>query len=299
MKPILHTIASKGSGTGHGYYGSFNSCPVNAALYNSDERTFLDEKSGANLGTIAHALMELHWKKKISGQNLVAVEFSQLVSEENRTAAERCFNFFREVFPEDDALGDVAEVEPTYPEDEAQAMMLKDLFGVPFTFKPDLVTNVSKRQLDRLRKKKVTWMGQLGVLKPGRWMWDYKHYSRRESNLLDRTLGSTQYAAYIEAYNTVNKKKVEGVIQLTNFTTKDQEIWLTVVPPPSPSLFGAAQAVIRRGHRLSLVRPLETVPTESNCFAYGGICRWMKEGLCDRSQPTPAGWAQLKDGGFA
>lgn len=299
ITPILHTIGSKGSGTGHSFYSGFNSCPTNAALYNTDERNFLDEKSGMGLGTIGHAFLELHWKGKLKTAPTVAVEFSQLVDEENRVNAERCFTYFRQTLSEDDALGTIVGVEPLYPEDEQDAAILQGLFGVPFTFKPDLVTDLGVKQLARLRKKNVKWYGQLGILKPGRWLWDYKHFGRRESNLLDKALGSTQYASYIEAYNALHPKKpCLGMIQITIFTTKETEIWMTVIPPPTPALWGATQIVVRRGHRLSQVRPLEVVPTESNCFSYGGICRWLKEGLCDRSGVTHAGLNQLKKGGF-
>lgn len=307
-KPILHTLASKGSGTGIGYYTAFAAgCPLSAALYNSDDRTFMDEKSGAAIGTIGHAFQELHWKRQLdpNAQPSVAVEFTQHIAEENLVEAERLFRYFRSIIPEPDGLGTVVDVEATFPvpEDDAQAAVLHWLFEVPFTMRVDLITDLTEQHITRLKKKAVGWDGHLGILRPGRWLWDYKHYSRRESNLLDKTLGSIQYAAYIESYNALVEEQalagppVNGLIQCAIFTTKQPDIRMTVVPPPSAELFEAVERLVSLGAERAKTPDL-TVPSDNNCFSYGKICRWLTEGLCNRAGATEAGLVQLRKGGF-
>ena len=291
IKPILHTISGKGSGTGHSYYADFAAgCPLQAALKYSDGRHFMTEKSGAAIGTIAHALWEMHFKQQLSPETPpAAVEFSNQIDEENRVEAERLFKFVRSVFPELDIFGKIVENEATHS---------TAVFGPTVTFKPDLITDISKSQLERLLRRNVEWTGHLGVRKPGRVMWDFKHLGRRENNHLEKALGSTQYASYVAAYNKTNKVKIAYTVQITVFKLKEIVIRMTVIPPPTATLEKATSLLLNQGAMMATQSPRMVIPHEDNCFPYGSTCRYLKEGLCDRTGPTEEGLVQLKAGGF-
>lgn len=297
--PILHTIQTGGSGTGHGYYSRFASgCPLAASLDFSSTENSMEEKSGRNLGTIAHAMHELRWRK-VLGQdlNLAAVEFSQHVDEENRVGAERVVRYFNEVLPEDDALGEVLEIEAQYPQNDKQKKVMDALYDVPFTFRADLITRLDKKQVARLLKNGSVQMSGLVKLQPGKTLWDYKHYGRRESNLIDKAQGSTQYASYTHAYNKLYPKDpIVQTVQVSIFTTKEIDIWMTVIPIDEHLQRVARQLIIMGAFRAES-RPLNTVPNENNCFPYGGLCKHLKESKCDRFGPTNLGLAQLKKAG--
>ena len=296
--PILHTIQTGGSGTGHGYYSRYaGGCPLAASLDFSSEENTMSEKSGRNLGTIAHALHELRWKKQLNQDNdLSIVEFSQHVDEENREGALRVVRYFNEVLPEEDALGTVLEVEAQYPRDERDKSILDTLYDVPFTFRLDLVTKLTRKHIDRLKRKPLQWTG--GLLKPGKTLWDYKHYGRREGNLIDKATGSTQYAAYMQAYNALfPKDPIIQTVQASIFTTKEIDIWLTVVPVDE-HIQEVSAHLIKMGAADAENYPLLTIPTENNCFPYGSLCRHLKNSTCDRLGPTNLGLVQLKKAGL-
>lgn len=313
-QPILHTIQTGGSGTGHGYYSRYaSSCPLSASLdFSSTFDSGITEKSGRGLGTIAHAMHELRWKKILDPKNaaqLTFVEFSQHVDEENRNGAERVVRYFNEVLPEDDALGDVLEVESSYPERDpktgnltkegvGQAAVLEDLYSLPFTFRVDLITRLNKKQVTRLKNNGALSIGGPVDLKPVKTLWDYKHYGRREGNTIDKAIGSTQYAAYVQAYNLLHPDDpIEQTVQVSIFTTKDIGIWLTVVPI-SEHIEKVAAQLIRMGSFVADNELLITLPSESNCFPYGGLCRHLKDSKCDRLGPTNLGLVQLKNAGL-
>ena len=278
-KPILHTINSGGSGSGFSYYSKWAGCPKNAAL-SAEHGTPLTEYSALLVGIIGHAFMELHYKRAMNlNEDPVAVRFSDVVEERARAEAERCFRAYRASFPELNHLGKVLHVE----RDIESTPEVTAAVGIdPYTARLDLATQLSQRDITRLKGQREI-DGAVGAFKPGRYIVDHKFYGRREANLIDRSLGSLQFTAYMLAYNAkYPKQPVQGLLQNTVFKLKEPCFRLTVVPLPGKREIAVLHGFFRHIAEVMAQDYDTPVPDEYTCFSWGRVCRWYTEGLCKR-----------------
>lgn len=288
-RPILHTLASGGSGTGVSFYNGWGSgCPKSAALYEQaaeEGRTFLAEKGPLAVGTIFHAFMEMHFNRALrKNEDPKKVRFSDVVDQEARFEAERLFRAWREQFPSPNEFGKVLEVEDLHP--TTRAKEVGEAVGIfPFNYKPDLVTNISADDAKRLHATHEVH----GRIKPGRWITDHKTEGKRDGMLIDRSLNDLRFAAYIQAWNAEHPKKpVNGIIRNTwfkyNSKNRGPEGLLIIVPPPSRRQIKSLHSYYSWVVEVMTHHRERAVPSDNNCYRqFGKPCRWLMEGVCNRS----------------
>jgi hypothetical protein len=226
--------------------------------------------------------MELHFNQAL--KNEVVVQFSNavtaegIVNEQARAEGERCFTAFRDKYPDPEIFGKVLATEF----DIKSTAEVADAVGIcPFTARVDLVTELSKSSSSALHGM-FSVDGAVGYLKEGVWLIDHKFYGRRAANMLDKSLNSLQFTAYMLAYHAFTGVKPRGMLQNTVFTTKYPDFRLTVVPYPSEDKIKALQNVFLQVKRIMDNARNAAIPTDNNCFGWGSVCKWLITGECRR-----------------
>ena len=261
MKPIVHTISGAASPYGIHSYLAWLGCSKNAALNEEDLEANDGIRirdtltwSGASVGTVGHALMEMHFGQAlpVTTEPLIGARIqtaslthSDLMEERVWVEAARCFRAFREHTPQLDIFGKVIHVEEEFGgiargehhrrnEDMSRAVGLIQKGEVfPYTLRLDLGTKMTKRHIERFLKKYPATAGAKEMLKPGVWLVDYKFYAQEKSDLIDAALDRHQYTAYQLAYNAAHPKNpCQGMLQFTVIRRKKVAFLPIVVPPP-------------------------------------------------------------------
>jgi hypothetical protein len=279
--PILHTLDTGGSGTGFHYYASYGAGCPRAAVLNEKAKANgengLLSNNGLTVGTLGHALMALHFGRALSAkQDPTIIRFSDVVDEEARYEAERCFRAFREQYPNPECYGKVIAIEKQI--DSCSAVT--EAVGVePYTLRPDLVTKMTKKDVTWVLKNCEVENGQ--YLKPGYWMLDHKFDGRKNQAFLDRAMESKQFHSYFLGWNAaMPRMPLQGVMRHTIFKYKEPRVLLTVVPPPSERQIKSLHAFYEWCCFVIENRPTQAIAHENNCFPMWGVCRWWKENLC-------------------
>ncbi len=294
--PILHTIHQGGSEWGLSRYSRWvGGCNRKARL---DEEAQQNEPpkqmtwSGAAVGTAGHLLMEHHFKgaaicrdaglvrAAIELDKDVVLQHTDMFEERVWNEALRLFYAFSQSFPNRDHFGTPIGVEVALDSREAQD--IARAVGIdPYTLRLDLVTEMGERQLDRFTSAHPL-DGALEILKPGFWIVDHKFYARHNMYSMEQSLWSSQFTAYQLAWNAAHPDKpVNGVIQNTIHKLKTPAFKATIIPPPSKADKARLKNLFTIAVDEMTNRPDRAVPSINNCFPFGGICRWLKEGVCD------------------
>lgn len=294
LLPIITSIPSAGSEDGDSKYFGTLACPKKQAL---DEKyrgqnplAFQSKYSMALVGTIGHKFYETYFKLQLpqDGEAIV-FQLNEGVDEQALHDAERCFRKFRALFPPT-VFGKVLHVEEDIEHTfkgplEPGSPLLQGLIGpLRTTGRLDLATRMTQKVIDNIKSVfnnvgELELDGFLDILKPGDWLFDWKHRSRRDKNLMDRAIDSFQYAGYWrKATTTFPKRKWLGTVQMTIFVQKEPGFRLTVIPPPNATQLMAYEKALRYAKSLP---PYLAIPLEGNCFPYGGICPHLHNG-CER-----------------
>lgn len=279
MKIILQSKSSGGSGTGVSYYNSLLGCPRKAQLRAKEmENNPYNGMTGSlplDIGTIFHEFLELYYTDpKARMQNPSAIQFVQdsgdpaALDEQARLEAERLFRAYRTKFPSDE-LGSVVALE-----EQLEGEVVESAVGVsPFTARLDMVVKIGVkdcRRLQNTRNIEVT---------PGYYIVDHKTATARYGNIRDIYTNSLQFTAYYLAWNAVHpKQKVQGTLVNIVFKNKEVRFETIVVPPPT----GIQIKALHNMFRIAKSRD----PDEANstqCFMWGRTCKYLTDGLCDRT----------------
>lgn len=282
MKTTLHTTLGTGSGTGFSYYNQWASgCNKKAALDTKarEERTGTGDIPAFGIGRILHALLELHYKRgKGAPFDVGAVKYSDTVDEEERVEAERLFRWYRMHYAPDE-LGKVLEIEEGYPRNKKEAAAIEEAVGIsPFTFKPDLVVRLGKKEFNRLKLAMPELPG------PGKYLVDHKSEGMWDQGALDRHMGKLQFTAYMLGYNAANPKDpCLGLIDNIIMKYKQPEGKRIYIPLPDEAQVKALHAMWRYASNQMQTAYDWPNPNEYNCFPRGRICYWFSQGICNRS----------------
>jgi hypothetical protein len=294
MTPILHTLMTGGSGTGMSYWLKWLDCPKKAWL---DEQADSPEARAAYcmtysatlVGTIGHALMEMFWKSKVGVSDWAAIRYSEgAIDADARSEAEKCVACLLGWIRDEESAVPLGTAKVVAVEETCAIADAKALLGCKeFSMRADLVLELTKTHTDALKKcvqnESPGIDGAIEILKPGRWMFDYKFYGQRTGNLLDRSMGSTQFAAYQAVWNHLHPDRaVLGCIQVTVFNLKSPVVRFTVVPPPSKDMLATVINLLAQADDIARnVGPIPK-PLDHNCFPYGKVCPHLASGACRR-----------------
>jgi len=294
--PILHTIHQGGSEWGLSRYSRWvGGCNRKASLDEAAKKTETPKQmtwSGAAVGTAGHLLMEHHFKgapicrdeslvkAAIELEKDVVLQHTDMFEERVWKEALRLFNAFRDTYPNRDHFGTPVAVEKAL--DSRESPQIATAVGIePYTCRMDLVTEMDEKQLDRFTSSHGL-DGATEIMRPGFWIVDHKFYARRNTFSMEQSLWSSQFAAYQLAWNaTFPDMAVNGVIQNTIYKLKAPVFKATIIPPPSKKDKARLKNLFTIAVDEMTNRADRAVPSVNNCFPYGGICRWLKEGVCD------------------
>lgn len=283
--PIITSLPSGGSEHGASKYFHKLACPKRAMLdemkrAGENPLAFQSVYSMALVGVIGHRFYETYFRHQLPQDGPdIAFQIDEGVDEGALHDAERCFRVFRNLFPPT-IFGKVLAVE----EDIAT-----DFFApLPSTGRLDLLTKVSARDIEKIKAvfntgtdKTLEMDGMVQDFVPGVWLWDWKHRSRRDGDLMDKAIESFSYAGYFkQVQSTFPKltKDLRGTINVSIFVQKEPGFRLTVVPAPSSTQLEALKQAMTYAEAL----PTDlAIPTEANCFAWHKICPHLHNG-CER-----------------
>lgn len=311
MKPIVHTISGAASPYGIHSYLAYLDCPKAAAekerRLKENGGVYIQEPltwSGAAVGTVGHALMEMHFSQALPPEvepligariRTAALQHSDLMEERVWVEAVRCFRAFREYSPQLDLIGQPVHVEEQFGAEDIEDLTDMANFemsravglegSMPYTMRLDMAGRMTKAHVERFLKLFPQTAGARDALEPGTWLVDWKFYGRQEADLIDKSLVRHQYTAYTQAYNAwASKQKrmpqCKGTIQFTIFRRKVVEFLPIIIPLPTRHQIRSLHQLLRHAANVRCGEHF-AIPTESNCLGrWGSQCILRKEGLC-------------------
>jgi len=288
-EPIIHTLARGGSARGLHYWLSWLDCPQRAALENErrdepeTQARFVQTYSGMLVGTIGHAYLEHFWKMLQAERGAAidpvgVVRFHETyVDDDARKEATNCVSSLLRVIAADGPIP-LSTTEVGFVEKEISSKDALMRFGVPeFTGRLDVALKLGSEHIAALKghaanTELLNVDGAVGALKPGKWILDYKFLGSRDTNLLDRTLGSLQYAAYQMLFEELpGEEPAAGLIQICPFNVKGNPVRFTVVPSPSEDARAMVRNILVQAREAQERGPVPK-PLDHNCYPYKGIC---------------------------
>lgn len=284
---IVQSKKSTGSGRGASFYEVAANCgrSLNLKMRHPDLWSS-DDDDGTSLtptgrrkcnalraGTFFHTLQEL-WRNQTLPADLV-LDATEMVDYDFELAL-RAFRNYRARFGDNiHNLGTVVATEEKYPADPAQAAMLKQVLGLDFTMRFDLLTYVSREDAERISSEREV------AITPGRWLVDYKLVASISEKTYWKYAASFQGLVYPVVYNLCNPQApVEGIMY--DITARVQK-----AEPKHFALYTAITTedsleIVKTG--LNYAKEL----LDSNranplvCTSGYSVCPFLKNGMCDR-----------------
>jgi len=207
---------SGGSGTGMSFYSETCARRHSLKILQRGENTGPKSSFRMQVGTVFHKLAELYYNRQLVETALPVIEY---FDDENPIhEALRIFKDYKKRFESN--LFTVLSCEELFPKDAQQAAILHTFWGVPYTFKPDMLVDVTQEQCGLLQESHGLY------LEPGKYMWDHKTHKQKDQYRALKHVYSMQFSAYQISYNLLNPAKpilglVAGSITATKVLTRD------------------------------------------------------------------------------
>lgn len=300
MTDLAKLVVSKNmggsSGRGISYYMNIAGC---------ERRAYLDEKlrlnhaallgpdgaapveandSGASIGTIFHAMMELYYGTQDSEY---VIEIDDMDCQPDLLEAQRLFTAYRSRFPSNEWNVVGVEVDLPARGDTNQAFRLMQQLGFEFTARLDAVVEITEEHI--AAGLLIRRPGLNGIV-PGRYIIDHKTMSARRNDAPLFYRQSPQFIMYPWLWNFLNPElKVLGMI--SNNIVRHQKLvensFFSTLVDIDVSIH-ESQGVIEWLRRTSFVAEKlqsgqsEGRPNLAACDGKYRLCRHLLNGMCNR-----------------
>lgn len=281
--PMLVVSRNMGGGSPRGmsFFMAAGECPRRAYLNrNSPGSGQLVPGTGASIGTIIHAFMELYYS---FGKVPYAVEIDDFELQSDLTEANRIFDGYRERFPADE--WDVLAVEFEIPANEQEANKILQAVGCEVTARIDLIVNIRPEHIPNLLYRRP----ELEGIRPGKWLVDHKSMSSRHSDAPIRYRYSPQFLMYMYLYNLLNPdapvlgiiannlvrhKKLVSISFFSNMIEYDGRDF---------DIQNVKEYVKNLSDELTNMKSLGSGrPNLSACVTHTSVCNHLLSGICNR-----------------
>lgn len=284
---ILHTKASGGSPAGLSFYNKWAECPKRANLDAQakacGEKTSSDTDA-TSVGSILHHYLEYYYSGSIGHEDVV-IEYADASGftdvEIANQEAQRLFVAYRQKFPREEA-GFVLGVEKELPDPKSEFIeqcqqAVKDLLGVEFTCRLDLITDIDETTAAQMQLTR-------GIdIEPGVWLWDHKSADAERGNASTLWEADHQMTGIYYLWNLLMPPtcRAKGVLVNTIYKTKVPKFRTYVVRPTGVQLDALRNYL--KGIQAIKEHPVLNNWANANkqCF-FPKTCHWYMVGKCFR-----------------
>ena len=292
---ILSNVRSTGSGSGNSYY--MEQC---AARHLLDEMNPQEGGFDAQVGTLVHKLLELHYMRALRDVALPLDDMANLEMDPIQEAL-RIYASYRKYFPDDEF--DVLACELQIPEVDAdgnltaQGVLQKEYLGRmlvdPYTIRPDMVVRFSQAQAEAWQARRRQ------TIAPGTYLIDHKTHKKAESDVVRAHAMGPQVPLYTRAYNALcaaGLMNVGGMALdpclglIINSMIRHSDMTPDATPRRAASFQSYLMdvgsdldvATYREHYRRQQVYLATGAPNPSQCRSFGRVCGHYTSGACNR-----------------
>lgn len=228
---------------------------------------------GLLTGSIGHAILDAYYQGyELDDLEIETPDVSPDMAIKCKQKALYACNGYAVLHPRNE-FGKVLELEKAYE---------TTLFGLPYSFRPDMVVKIGARESKKLLESRRV------DVEPGLWLVDHKFLASVNGNMIEWYINGFSGPSYTMAWNACHPKKEQVQGMIFNFISKAKETRVvTYAQYAGDNLqtkileltFNQAR---EKGFPLDPNDPMPA-PNPSCCFhQFYGACSWYSNGSCPR-----------------